>query len=340
MIEESKPAIILDHGTLTTRAGLSDSEDPILFSSETKSLLRPIGSGLIYNFTAMEKLWQDIFDVLAVNPTEHRVLLSEPLNNDEKNRRDTTEIMFETFNVPAMYLASTPVLALYNSGRINGVVYTSGSTFGTTYAVPVLDGHILRFSCGRIPVGGNTFDHNLKNSLVERYSFLEHVDNSTIRKIKENTCYVAQDYEKELAKHDSVDYTLPDGQVITLGEERFRCAEGIFNPFILGVQSEGIHTLINNTIMKCDEASRKRLYANIVLDGGSTMFTGFAERLQKEMEKISPLETKVKVYASPRRTEAAWRGGTLLANLPTFDKWVTKDEYSESGQKIIHSKCF
>ncbi|KAK4874458.1 hypothetical protein RN001_013818 [Aquatica leii] len=340
MTEESKPAVVLDHGTLTTRAGLSDNNEPILFSSQTKSLKHPIGGGLINDFTAMEELWQEIFDALAVNSKEHRVLLTEPLCNDEKNRRNTTEIMFETFNVPAMYLAPSSVLALYSGGRINGIVYTSGSTFGTTYAVPILDGHIVRFAYGRIPVGGDTFDHTLKNSLAERYSLIQYVNDAAIRKIKESTCYVAQDYERELHLHNSIDYTLPDGQVITLGEERFRCAEGNFNPFMLDVESEGIHTLINNTIMKCDEVSRKSLFANIVLDGGCTMFTGLAERLQKEMEKISPLQTRVKVYASPRRTEAVWRGGTLLASLPTFKKWVTKDEYSESGHRVMHTKCF
>ena len=62
-------------------------------------------------------------------------------------------------------------------------------------------------------------------------------------------------------------YELPDGQVITIGNERFRCPEALFQPSFLGMESCGIHETTYNSIMKCDVDIRKDLYANTVLSG-------------------------------------------------------------------------
>merc|ERR1719347_2155491 len=72
-------------------------------------------------------------------------------------------------------------------------------------------------------------------------------------------------------------YELPDGQVITVGNERFRCPEALFQPQFLGLESVGIHETTYNSIMKCDVDIRKDLYANVVLSGGSTMYPGIAD---------------------------------------------------------------
>lgn len=65
-------------------------------------------------------------------------------------------------------------------------------------------------------------------------------------------------------------YELPDGQVITVGNERFRCPEALFQPSFLGRESAGIHECTYNSIMKCDIDIRKDLYGNIVLSGGKS----------------------------------------------------------------------
>merc|ERR1711881_228690 len=83
-------------------------------------------------------------------------------------------------------------------------------------------------------------------------------------------------------------YELPDGQVITIGNERFRCPEALFQPQFLGHESAGIHVTTYNSIMKCDVDIRKDLYANVVLSGGSTMYPGIADRMQKEMTEQAP----------------------------------------------------
>jgi actin len=93
--------------------------------------------------------------------------------------------------------------------------------------------------------------------------------------------------------------------------------------------------------MKCDIDVRKDLYANIVLSGGTTMFPGIAERIEKEMIALAPPTMKIKVVAPEERKYAVWVGGSILASLSTFPQMViTKDEYSESGPSIVHRKCF
>eukprot|EP00899_Mesostigma_viride_P024634 jgi/Mesvir1/5355/Mv15441-RA.1 len=308
------------------------------------TLKYPIDHGIVTNWDDMEAIWHHVFySVLHVAPEEHPILLTEAPLNPKANRERMTQIMFETFNVPAMYVASQAVLSLYACGRVTGVVLDSGSS--VTHAVPIYQGYAIQHAIMRLDLAGHDLTGYLMRLLTERgYYFTTTAERDIVRDIKEKLAYVALDYEAELAKASSSiekGYEMPDGRVITLGSERFRCAEALFDPMLLGEDSAGIHEMVYRAVKRCDADIHKELYGDIVLSGGSTMFPGIADRLRREITALAPSHMTVKVTAPPDRKFSAWLGGSLMASWAYFqDKWINKSEYDECGPSIVHRKCF
>ncbi|EGC33589.1 hypothetical protein DICPUDRAFT_80660 [Dictyostelium purpureum] len=308
------------------------------------SIKYPVEHGVITNWNDMESLWEYTFTTeLRVDPSKHPVLLTEPPLNPKANRERMVETMFEVFQVPALYIATQAVLSLYASGRTTGTVLDCGD--GVCHTVPIFEGYTIPHNIKRLDIGGRDITEYLMVLLTERgYAFTTTAEREIVRDIKEKTAFICQDYYDAMAapEDDSLitDYIMPDKQVLSIGKERFRCYEALFDPSLLGKDQNGIQHLLNDTIMGCDIDIRRELYKNIVISGGTTLAPGFESRLQKEMNFLNP-SVDIKISAPPNRNLSVWCGGSVLGDLKTFsDHWITKDEYLEHGKTIVHKKCF
>jgi centractin len=308
----------------------------------------PLEHGIVTNWDDMERIWQHVYnDELKILSEEHPVLLTEAPLNPRSNREQAARIMFETFNVPALYLSIQAVLALYASGKTTGLVLDSGD--GVTHAVPVYGGFSVTTAIQRIDIAGRDVTENLQ--LLLRKSGLvlyTSAEKEIVRNIKEKHCYIALDPRREerelLDSRDLTNtggevYRLPDGREIRLGAERFRASEILFSPHLIGSEYNGIHQIVADSINRTDLDLRSALYENIVLSGGSTLTKGFGNRLLSELKLLAPRNTKIKIFAPPERKYSTWIGGSILAGLSTFKKmWVSADEWHENPD-IIHIKC-
>jgi len=375
MVDENKP-VIIDNGSGTCKAGFSGEDQPrcilptlvgrpknpgVLIGLEQKDFYvgeeahqkkavlinkSPIEYGIVTDWDDMERIWQHIVtNELRVQSRDHPMLFTEPPLNPKANRERMLGILFEALNVPSTYIAIQAVLSLYSSGKTTGIVLDSGD--GVTHAVPIYEGYAIPHSIDKILLAGKSLTQYMIKLLSDLgYQFSESTDYDTLKDIKEKNGFVALDFEqamKEAAdskKFDKV-YELPDGSKITIGNERFRCTELLFNPNLQGLDYKGAHKLTFDSIIKCDNDIRKDLYANIILSGGTSMFEGMGERLEKEVKALAPYTMKIKVLASPDRKYSVWAGGSIISSIASFHTmWITRAEFNEQGPSIVHKKCF
>lgn len=342
------PAIVGRPKMPGIRVGMDNKDTYVGEEAKAKqgvlSLKYPIEHGIIVNWDNMENILHHVFyNELRVMPEEHSVFISEAPMNPKQNREKMTQILFETFRVPNMYMGIDAVSALKASGRTTGIVlYSEG---GVTYSVPIYERSALPFGILRNNLGGRDITDYLVKLLSEvGHYFGSSAEREVVHDIKEKLCYVALDFEvemKQYADSSAMDktYELPNGNIVNLGNQRFSAPEALFQPMKMEREYNGIHEMIFESIMRCDPDIRAELFNNIVLAGSNTLYPGIAERLDKEITALAPASMNVKIIAPPERKYSAWIGASMLASEPSFEPmWITMAEYEDAGPSIVHRK--
>jgi len=296
--------------------------------------------------------------------------LTEPPLNPPENREFTAEVMFETFNVPGLYIAVQAVLALAASWTskqvtqktLTGTVIDSGD--GVTHVIPVAEGYVIGSSIKHIPLAGRTISQFIQQLHRERGENIPAAQQLDVAKrIKELYSYVCPDLVKEFNKYDTerdqwfktftgVNDVNKQEFIVDVGYERFLGPEIFFNPEIFSSDFlTPLPDVVDNCVQSCPIDTRRGLYKNIVLSGGSTMFKDFSRRLQRDVKKMvkkrqkkaeeitsgahRPQPIEVKVISHSMQRYAVWFGGSVLASTPEFyNVCHTKDQYDEYGPSI------
>ncbi|XP_031228238.1 actin-like protein 10 [Mastomys coucha] len=304
----------------------------------------PIKHGVVVDWDALEGLWERLMvGGLQVHPEQWPVLVSDSPSAPPEGREKVAELLFEALTVPACHIASTALLALCSIGAFSGLAVEAGA--GVCHATPVYAGHTWHKATFRLNVAGSTLSHYFRDLLVAACPDLQlqALPRKTVTQLKKRCCYVSLDFQGDIcdpARHKRACFCLGNGCYVRLGSERFRCPEPIFQPSLLGHPEPGLPTLAFQALQKIPTTLRTRLANTVVLAGGSTLFPGFVERMNLELEAqcrrhgypaLQPC-----LVAHPGRGTAVWTGGSMMASLNSFQcRWMTRAMYQEHGPFLV-----
>ncbi len=302
-----------------------------------KKVIYPIQNYTNIDWEYLEKIIHHVFYYfLETNPNYHPTFIVEPLFSSPDYQSKMAEALFEVFCVPAIYFKKAPFLALYASNKTTGLIIDSGAN--NTHIIPIYKGFIISHAITHSEVGGNAITTYLQRLLsVENKELKYESMRPLVNQIKEELCYISLNYAKEKKVYQASNkfnksFILPSGEIAEIGIERIMAPELLFNPQLNGIPSDPIHSLILESIERCDVDMRSELLSNIILTGGNTLFLGFKERLYKELLSSVANKNSVNIITTNKRAFLPWLGGSMFSSLNSFPSmWLSRHEYSEGG---------
>ncbi|ELP91262.1 actin-6, putative [Entamoeba invadens IP1] len=307
---------------------------------KNSKLIWPLDPRNDTDWDGLEAIIQNIYDVElnGCDPTTHPVVMTELPNMNEAATDRIKTIMFNDLNVPFLKIVNPALMALYAEGQETGIVVEIGNRM---QIVPAVDGYVIDSAIEKIK--GNVSGLTEYMSRLLRtcgYIYRTSQEMELVRAIKENVCYVALDYDAEMKKKATLsmkEFTIPGNkQASKFYQERFQCPEALFQPEKVGLDTPGLSQMIFNTIKKCPLTSRRPLLQHIVLAGGSTLFPGLPERIEKDLKVILD-ENKmngrdVKIMVHQNRKYLAWAGASTLGGMTSLqdEEACTKDYYTNN----------
>ncbi|XP_057978618.1 actin-related protein 7 isoform X2 [Malania oleifera] len=359
-------AVVVDAGSKLLKAGFAipDQAPSMIIPTQMKGMpedgsltdsslfedvtVDPVVRGFIRDWDAIEDLMHHVlYSGLGWEMgNEGQILFTDPLSTPKAVREQLVQMMFETFNISGFYASEQAVLSLYAVGRISGCTVDIGH--GKIDIAPVIEGAVQQIASRRFEIGGIELTKLFAQELGKSNP-LDNLDLSDVERLKEQYSCCAEDeaaYEKLQQSCHIEQHTLPDGQVISVGKERYTVGEALFQPSILGLEAHGIVEQLVHSISTVSSENHRQLLENTVLCGGTASMAGFEDRFQKEAglcsSAIRPSLIKPPEYMPENLIKySAWVGGAILAKVVfPQNQHLTKADYDENGPSIVHRKCF
>lgn len=362
------PPIIIDHGTYSTKLGFSTSSETIIPKSSI--------DGMVSDDEFENLFHESYYHHLRADPTDHFVLLSEDPSNTAEDREKTAEILFESFGIPGLSITSSSMLALAGNceskEKMTGLVVDCG--YSKTSLVPIVDGLIISEGIEQINRGGRDIDQYIQSMMRARKEGIPpSMSLEVARFVKEHYTYTCPCPIKESERfrcnselyqktYKGIDKHSGNEFQYNVGIEQFLAPEILMNPKIHNQELNiSLANAVDNCIMKCPIDTKRQLYGNIILCGGSSVFKDFHRRLQKDVKHLiesrlvasraragisdttSSISDIMKVNVIENTTGVAsmFLGGCTMTSHPRFfDTCITKQLYEEEGARLFSTNIY
>ncbi|KAK7197903.1 actin-like protein [Novymonas esmeraldas] len=333
------------------------------------ALTYPVRAGHVRDYDALERLlFCTLVEDAGITPDTSPFLFLEPADQSRRDRERLCELLFESFNMPLAGLLTNTAATLYASGRTSGLALDSGA--GRTCVAAVEEGYTLAHSVRSSIVAGDTLTDELFAALRAcGYPLSTVADRDTVEAAKEALCRVSANVQDEEARqagaHDQPDpsdgFALPDHGRLFLLEHAYKVPEALFNNSYLTYTTatsaalpttptgysqsnpatlkslDGWVSMLRDAAAAAPRSMESVLYENVVLGGGSTLFRGTEQRLQREIAAVAPAGVSATCVAFPERGAAAWVGASIWGCSSVFpETCLAKATYDEQGSSVVH----
>ncbi|EDR29113.1 actin, putative [Entamoeba dispar SAW760] len=191
-----------------------------------------------------------------------------------------------------------------------------------SWVIPVINGIVYKDISQKLPIAGVKCTETLMTLLSKEGIILGSTssEKEIARQIKEAIGYIQVDPNSSIP---SVNYSLPDGTSLTIGNSRVQCFEPMFNPQLCAMNCNGISQMIATVLRSINGCTNE-----IIFVGGGSLIKGLKERIETDIQQL--LNFKINVIAEDNRKFASWLGANLL-DKENIGKVITLDTWKQEG---------
>lgn len=314
---DENQCVIIDVGTANCKAGWAGDSMPMISIPSLNSKGQPImDRGVISDFDGYQELLVKCFAKLKTEPSAQTCFIIVAPKTPQHHKEKIAKYLFEELQVPNLFMCTSAYAGLCSTEKLSALVVTLGA--GICHVVPIYEGVTIQHAIQRSDIAGQDVNDFLTKRIFDSGA---KQTKKRIEEIKKWNCYIPANFDKEnFHLHET--------------------PEIIFSPSIIQREVPSLPALISKCIGQCDIDTRKALWENIIICGGSTMFKGFIPRLEAELKKVCLETVDFKVIASKNRMTTIHQGASNMCFWTEFGDWmISKGEWDIDKEEILNVKC-